>query len=142
MIGIVIWRCAESRRLLLWCDDNGPLAFTRGGEDIVMPSGTFPDVGDLVAFAVGHEVATFAGEEDAPARIAHTVRLIERGRFPGAGRALHEAAAAGGAGGVDARAAVPPPRVSLGALPPSGGARQGPGLGQGRAPYLRLAAGG
>lgn len=94
MIGVVIWSCAQSHRVILWCDDGGPLAYVRGEAGFVAPLRGFPAVGDVVAFNVeadqmGDAVAC-TGEG---IRHARAVRVVERGSFPGIDEMLKEAAA-------------------------------------------------
>lgn len=92
MIGFVIWSCAQSERVILWCDDNGPLAYARGARAFVGTGPAFPAVGDCVAFEFSTEEAR---HEAAPEiRHANAVRVVERARFPGVDRMLKEAALA------------------------------------------------
>lgn len=95
MFAAVIWSCARRQSVILWCEDNGPLAFARGLHAFSAPLAGLPEVGDLVACLVeapllGGCAAVLAGAS----RRAHSVRLIERASFPAVDDVLRGAAAA------------------------------------------------
>lgn len=93
MIGVVIWSCEQSQRVILWCEDSGDLAYARGPQAYVAQSGGFPGVGDVVAFLVEAEALETPGLGGVT-RHARAVRVVERGAFPGVDAMLRDTAAA------------------------------------------------
>lgn len=83
MNGAVIWSCASSRRVLVWCEDGGALAYARGNE--AFAGQRFPEVGDLVTLRPGGAVKGLAA---GTLRHAYAVRVVERGHFAGLDGAL------------------------------------------------------
>lgn len=49
MLGVVLWSDASDRKAVIWCEDQGDLAYVNGGDD-VLNSRDFFDAGDLVQF--------------------------------------------------------------------------------------------
>lgn len=49
MLGVVLWSDAADRKAVIWCEDQGDLAFVNGA-DAVMAQEDFFDAGDLVQF--------------------------------------------------------------------------------------------
>ncbi|SDD19805.1 hypothetical protein SAMN05421538_10179 [Paracoccus isoporae] len=47
MIGVVIWSSESSRKAVVWCEDQGPLAYMRGSESLSQ-DGNWPMPGDLL----------------------------------------------------------------------------------------------
>lgn len=47
MIGVVIWSSEASRKAVIWCEDQGPLAYLRGCDDLV-ETVDWPVPGDLL----------------------------------------------------------------------------------------------
>lgn len=51
MIGVILWSDATDQKAVIWCEDQGDLAFLSSPENIHLPD-TFFEVGDLVEFDV------------------------------------------------------------------------------------------
>jgi hypothetical protein len=51
MIGIILWSDATEQKAVIWCEDQGDLAFLSSPERVQLPD-TFFEVGDLVMFDV------------------------------------------------------------------------------------------
>lgn len=143
MIGVVIWSCEQSQRVILWCEDNGPLAYARGAAAYVAQPGAFPAVGDAVVFVM-ETVAAAPGAAEAGAeagiatRHARAVRVVERGAFPGIDALLRETAAAQTGAAPAAAPILPAPQP---AAPRPAGLQAAVKAGPGAAgPNLRLAA--
>lgn len=51
MIGVVLWCDQADRKAVIWCDDNGDLAFYHDKDGGLDPTGFF-DAGDMVQFEV------------------------------------------------------------------------------------------
>lgn len=49
MLGVVLWSDAADRKAVIWCEDQGDLAYVNAG-NTVLQSGDFFDAGDLVQF--------------------------------------------------------------------------------------------
>jgi hypothetical protein len=49
MLGVVLWSDASDRKAVIWCEDQGDLAFLNAAEDVLMADAFF-DAGDLVQF--------------------------------------------------------------------------------------------
>jgi len=47
MIGVVIWSSEETRKAVIWCEDQGPLAYLGGGEGVIADL-DWPVPGDLL----------------------------------------------------------------------------------------------
>lgn len=47
MIGVVIWSSEASRKAVIWCEDQGPLAYLRG-RDNLLDQADWPVPGDLL----------------------------------------------------------------------------------------------
>ena len=47
MIGVVIWSSECSQKAVIWCEDQGPLAYLRGG-DCLAGDAEWPVPGDLL----------------------------------------------------------------------------------------------
>ena len=67
MIGVILWSDEEERKAVVWCEDQGDLAFL---DNSATPSGSqcFFDVGDIVRFDLCLE---------ANLRKAHNAHLLE-----------------------------------------------------------------
>ena len=57
MIGVVLWSDAADRKAVIWCEDQGDLAFVNA-PDAVLQNGGFFDAGDLVQFYLHMKDAT------------------------------------------------------------------------------------
>lgn len=66
MIGVVLWSDASDRKAVIWCEDQGDLAFLNSADD-VLQSDAFFDAGDVVQFDV---------EVQASMRRVHNPRLV------------------------------------------------------------------
>ena len=54
MIGVILWSDAADQKAVIWCEDQGDLAFLSGHENVVLPDSFF-EVGDVVEFDVRTE---------------------------------------------------------------------------------------
>jgi len=77
MLGVVLWSDVSDRKAVIWCEDQGDLAYVNAG-DAVLDNGDFFDAGDLVQFEV---------ETSRTMRYANNPRLV----IEKAGKALPEA---------------------------------------------------
>ena len=52
MLGVVLWSDASDRKAVIWCEDQGDLAFVNAsdGYDTVLHHDSFFDAGDLLQF--------------------------------------------------------------------------------------------
>lgn len=66
MIGVVLWSDPSVRKAVIWCEDQGDLAFLNCSEDVISTD-TFFDAGDLVQFDV---------EIDASMRRVNNAKLV------------------------------------------------------------------
>ncbi|MGC3937037.1 hypothetical protein ACOTTU_04465 [Roseobacter sp. EG26] len=66
MIGVVLWSDASDRKAVIWCEDQGDLAFLNSAGE-TLHSGAFFDAGDVVQFDM---------EVRASMRRAHNPRLV------------------------------------------------------------------
>jgi len=77
MIGVILWSDPGDRKAVIWCEDQGDLAFL-SGTDEVTDSQAFFDAGDVVQFDM---------DLDCSVRRAHNPRLV----VEKVGRALPDA---------------------------------------------------
>lgn len=49
MLGVVLWSDASDRKAVIWCEDQGDLAYVNGHASVLNPEDFF-DAGDLVQF--------------------------------------------------------------------------------------------
>ncbi len=66
MLGVVLWSDASDRKAVIWCEDQGDLAYVKPTDE-VLRSGDFFDAGDLVQFDMEMSQST---------RLAHNPRLV------------------------------------------------------------------
>lgn len=66
MLGVVLWSDASDKKAVIWCEDQGDLAFFNSG-DSVLKADMFFDAGDLVQFDM---------EIDASMRRVRNPRLV------------------------------------------------------------------
>ncbi|WP_299674824.1 hypothetical protein [uncultured Roseobacter sp.] len=66
MIGVVLWSDASDRKAVIWCEDQGDLAFLNSADELLQ-SDAFFDAGDVVQFDM---------EVQASMRRAHNPRLV------------------------------------------------------------------
>jgi len=83
MIGVVLWCDEVDRKAVIWCDDNGDLAFYHDQNDGLDPNGFF-DAGDMVQF----DVDVFRNM-----RQAKNARLVQERAFAGLPERLKRSAA-------------------------------------------------
>lgn len=69
MIGLVLWHNPDSRVGMIWCEDQGPLAFI--GPEVSLPAGA-------VDLACGDQL-TFSFELRDDVRYVRDVYIVERG---------------------------------------------------------------
>ncbi|WP_458322078.1 hypothetical protein [Roseobacter sp. A03A-229] len=82
MIGVVLWSDASDRKAVIWCEDQGDLAFLNSADD-VFQSDAFFDAGDVVQFDM---------EVQASMRRAHNPRLVLEQAGVGLPEALRQSA--------------------------------------------------
>lgn len=51
MLGVVLWSDASDRKAVIWCEDQGDLAYVNASDDVLWTDDFF-DAGDLVQFEV------------------------------------------------------------------------------------------
>ncbi|MEO9649193.1 MAG: hypothetical protein ABJ360_10755 [Roseobacter sp.] len=73
MLGVVLWSDVSDRKAVIWCEDQGDLAYLKEG-DSVLHSGDFFDAGDLVQFDM---------EMSQSMRVANNPRLVIEKAGPG-----------------------------------------------------------
>ena len=66
MLGVVLWSDASDRKAVIWCEDQGDLAFVSGRAD-GLDQDDFFDAGDLIQFDMHLRDAT---------RFAHNPKLV------------------------------------------------------------------
>ncbi len=71
MIGVVVWSSVERQKAVIWCEDQGALAYLHGAENMLAGSG-WPMAGDLVELA---------SETRGDMRYARDVTLVNRQHF-------------------------------------------------------------
>lgn len=77
MLGVVVWSNEKRSKAVIWCEDQGALAYLAGTTNLVLQA-DWPEVGDLVELECILEGGL---------RLARQVRLLS----PGAGAALPHA---------------------------------------------------
>ncbi len=82
MIGVVLWSDASDRKAVIWCEDQGDLAFLNSADDLFQ-SDVFFDAGDVVQFDM---------EVEASMRRAHNPRLVVEQAGVGLPDALRQSA--------------------------------------------------
>lgn len=71
MIGVIVWSSTAKLKAVIWCEDQGALAYLQGGDNIVGDNG-WPEAGDMV------ELETEVRKD---LRHAFNVRIVTEGRF-------------------------------------------------------------
>lgn len=66
MIGVILWSDVSDRKAVIWCEDQGDLAFLNSAEDVLQHDAFF-DAGDVVQFDM---------EIQSTMRRAHNPRLV------------------------------------------------------------------
>ncbi|MGA9434149.1 MAG: hypothetical protein WBV62_07935 [Roseobacter sp.] len=77
MLGVVLWSDIADRKAVIWCEDQGDLAYVNAA-DSVLDNGEFFDAGDVIQFDV---------ENCQKMRVANNPRLV----IEKAGKALPDA---------------------------------------------------
>lgn len=77
MLGVVVWSNEARSKAVIWCEDQGALAYLEGAASLLSPTG-WPCAGDLIELDCIVEAGL---------RLARNVRLLS----PGAGAALPHA---------------------------------------------------
>lgn len=72
MIGVVVWASSARQKAVIWCEDQGALAYLQGQDNLV-ESGDWPTAGDLVELETRME---------ADLRHAYNVRMITENWCP------------------------------------------------------------
>ncbi len=80
MLGVVLWSDASDRKAVIWCEDQGDLAYVTSS-DGVLHSGDFFDAGDLVQFDMEMCEST---------RLANNPRLVAEKAGPDLPKALRK----------------------------------------------------
>ncbi|MEO0936848.1 MAG: hypothetical protein AAFY38_01695 [Pseudomonadota bacterium] len=83
MIGVILWSDVADRKAVVWCEDQGDLAFL-SGQDAVLYQDLFFDIGDVVQFDVKLERSF---------RRASNAKLLQQGAGSGAVEQLQTMAA-------------------------------------------------
>lgn len=78
MLGVVLWSDASDGKAVIWCEDQGDLAYVRS-EDNVLQAGDFFDAGDLIQFDM---------EMSQSVRVANNPRLVCEKAGPALPKAL------------------------------------------------------
>ena len=73
MIGVVVWSSADREKAVIWCEDQGALAYLQGRENLSADELLWPEAGDLL------ELET---ELVGPLRHARKVMLISEKHCP------------------------------------------------------------
>lgn len=82
MLGVVLWSDASDRKAVIWCEDQGDLAYVNA-ENTVLQSSDFFDAGDLVQFDM---------ETRKSMRLANNPRLVIEKAGPGLPEVLRNGA--------------------------------------------------
>ncbi|MDO5704497.1 MAG: hypothetical protein Q4G49_05395 [Paracoccus sp. (in: a-proteobacteria)] len=83
MIGVVVWSSSDREKAVIWCEDQGALAYLQGRENLAMPGMGWPEAGDLM------ELET---EFHASLRHARRVALLSEAQCPSLPDALRRCA--------------------------------------------------
>lgn len=73
MYGVVLWSDADERKAVIWCEDQGNLAFYTPGDKSAL-EGVSLDAGDLIQFDV---------REEQNMRFAKNPQLVGQSQYPG-----------------------------------------------------------
>lgn len=79
MLGVVIWSDNSDNKAVIWCEDQGDLAFFNGGDHAPIEILDL-DAGDLVHFEL---------QQEKHLRYAHNPQRIEQGAYEGLAEKLH-----------------------------------------------------
>lgn len=82
MLGVVLWSDSSDRKAVIWCEDQGDLAFVKPTDEVLRADDFF-DAGDLVQFEMEVSQST---------RVAHNPRLVIEKAGPALPDVLRDAA--------------------------------------------------
>lgn len=71
MIGVIVWSSAAKQKAVIWCEDQGALAYLHGSDNVTGRPG-WPEAGDMVSLET---------ELRQELRHAFNVRIIEERKF-------------------------------------------------------------
>ncbi len=97
MIGVIVWSSAAKQKAVIWCEDQGALAYLHGRDNVQGQLG-WPEVGDMVALE-----SELRGE----LRHAFNVRVIDERKYSELPSLLRSVGCEGAEAEAAARAAVP-----------------------------------
>lgn len=83
MLGVVVWSNEKRSKAVIWCEDQGALAYLEGDENLASGAVTWPVAGDLVELE---------SDLSAGLRRAREVRLLSQGAGAALPQALREKA--------------------------------------------------
>lgn len=69
MLGVVVWTHEKRKKAVIWCEDQGALAYLEGAARLA-PGSNWPSAGDLVELESNNEGGL---------RVAQNVRLLSEG---------------------------------------------------------------
>ncbi|MDO5621818.1 MAG: hypothetical protein Q4G24_10140 [Paracoccus sp. (in: a-proteobacteria)] len=72
MIGVVVWSCDRRHKAVIWCEDQGALAYLRG-QDGLLDHACWPQPGDMLELDTHFQDGL---------RIAHQVRMYRESSCP------------------------------------------------------------
>lgn len=84
MIGVIVWSSAAKLKAVIWCEDQGALAYLQGMDKILGDNG-WPEAGDMV------ELETEVRKD---LRHAFNVRIVTEGKFTELPELLRDSGAA------------------------------------------------
>ncbi|MBV2360883.1 hypothetical protein KUH32_14035 [Thalassococcus sp. CAU 1522] len=73
MFGVVLWANASDSKAVVWCEDQGNLAYYAGHQDCPSHDGIALDAGDLIEFDM---------REEADLRLVRNPALVDAGHAP------------------------------------------------------------
>lgn len=88
MIGVIVWSSAAKQKAVVWCEDQGALAYLQGRDNVIGKAG-WPEAGDMIALET---------EVRGELRHAFNVRVIEERKCSDLPSLLRGVGAGGGAG--------------------------------------------
>ena len=80
MLGVVLWSDNSDNKAVIWCEDQGDLAYFNGGNDMPLEMADL-DAGDLVRFDL---------QQNKHLRFAKNPQRVEQGAYDGLAEQLQE----------------------------------------------------
>ncbi|SHJ91536.1 hypothetical protein SAMN05444000_11567 [Shimia gijangensis] len=80
MLGVVLWSDSLDKKAVIWCEDQGDLAYFNGGEDAPLDLADL-DAGDLVSFEL---------QQECHLRYAKNPQRIGQGAYEGLAEQLRD----------------------------------------------------